>query len=95
MRIISYIFLLLVMLIGITFASLNAAPVPFHYYLGSQQIPLALLLIFAFGCGILVGVIFILFSIIKLKRDNYRLKGHIKIVEKELENLRSLPLKGE
>jgi len=95
MRIFSYIFLLLIMLLGITFSTLNAIQVPFSYYFGNKQISLALLLVGAFGVGIFVGVIAILFSIVKLKRDNYRLKSRLGIVEKELENLRSLPLKEE
>jgi lipopolysaccharide assembly protein A len=95
MRIFSYIFLLVLMLFGITFAALNASPVVFNYYFNSKQISLALLLVAALGFGILLGFIFMLFTLIKLKKDNYQLKSRLKVVEKELENLRSLPIKGE
>ena len=95
MRILSYIFLLLLMLFGITFATLNASPVMFNYYFNSKQISLALLLVAALGVGILLGFIFTLFTLIKLKKDNYQLKSRLKVSEKELENLRSLPIKGE
>lgn len=95
MRIISYVFLLILMLFGITFATLNANPVVFNYYFNSKQISLALLLVAALGIGILLGFIFMLFTLIKLKKDNYQLKSRLKVVEKELENLRSLPIKGE
>lgn len=83
------------MLFGITFATLNANPVVFNYYFNSKQISLALLLVAALGIGILLGFIFMLFTLIKLKKDNYQLKSRLKVVEKELENLRSLPIKGE
>lgn len=95
MRIFSYILLLIITLFGVTFSTLNATPVLFNYYLGSRPISLALLLVFSFGAGILLGIIFSIFPLIKLKKDNYQLKSHLKVVEKELENLRSLPLKAE
>ena len=95
MRIFSYIFLVLVMLFGITFAALNANYVVFNYYFGSKQISLALLLVMIFGIGILFGFLCTLFTLIRLKRDKHHLKARLKVVEKELGNLRSLPLKGE
>lgn len=95
MRIFSYIFLLIIMLFGITFATLNAEQVVFNYYFATKQISLALLLVFSFGIGILVGLIFTAISIFKAKAENHRLKSRLKIAEKEIENLRALPLKGE
>jgi len=83
------------MLFGITFAALNANSVVFNYYFNSKQISLALLLVGALGIGIFLGFIFMLFTLIKLKKDKYKIKSQLKIVEKELENLRSLPIKGE
>ncbi|EKD45852.1 MAG: hypothetical protein ACD_69C00106G0001, partial [uncultured bacterium] len=32
---------------------------------------------------------------IKAKRDNMRLKSRLKVIEKEVENLRSIPIKGD
>lgn len=95
MRIFSYIFLLIIMLFGITFAVLNADQVVFNYYFSTKQISLALLMVFALGIGILVGFIFTAISIFTAKTENRRLKSRLKIAEKEIENLRALPLKGE
>lgn len=95
MRIISYIFLLIVMLIGLTFASLNAAPVIFNYYIGSKTIALSLLLVFTFGAGIFLGLLLFMFSWVRIKRDNLILKSHLKNAEKEVKNLRSIPINGE
>ena len=95
MRIFSYIILLIIMLIGLTFASLNSTSVVFNYYLGSKTITLSLLLVFAFGAGIFIGLLVSVFSWIRIKRDNLRLKLHLKNVEKEVKNLRSIPIKGE
>ncbi len=95
MRVFSYVVLLLIMVLGLIFAILNSAQVSFNYYLGVKQISLSLLLVLTLGVGIIIGFIFTLISVIKQKKENYRLKTRIKDIEKELENLRSIPIKGE
>ena len=95
MRILSYLVLLIIMLVGLTFASLNSESVTFNYYLGSKTIALSLLLVFTFGSGILLGLLVAMFSWIRIKSDSLRLKSRLKIAEKEIENLRSIPIKGE
>lgn len=95
MRIFSYLFLLIVMLVGLTFASLNSTVVTFNYYLGVVNIALSLLLVFALGAGIILGLMTAIFPWLKIKRDNMRLKSRLKVVEKEVENLRSLPIREE
>jgi lipopolysaccharide assembly protein A len=95
MRIISYVVFLGIILIGITFAALNSAPVTINYYLGTKSIALSLLLVFALGVGIILGLIFGLISWVKIKKENLHFKSRLKIVEQEVENLRSIPIKGE
>jgi lipopolysaccharide assembly protein A len=95
MRILSYLVLLVIMLVGLTFASLNANVVSFNYYLGIKEMALSLLLVFAFGLGIILGLLAAFFPWIKAKRDASRLKSRLKVVEKEVENLRSMPIKDE
>lgn len=95
MRIISYLILLLIMLIGLTFASLNSNIVTFNYYLGTLDIALSLLLVGAFGIGIFLGLFAAVTPWFRVKRDNMRLKSRLKVVEKEVENLRSIPIKGD
>jgi lipopolysaccharide assembly protein A len=95
MRIISYIILLVIMVIGLTFAALNAAPVTFNYYLGTKTLALSMLLVFSFGIGLLLGGFVTFFSWLKLKKDNLFLKSRLKVVEKEVENLRTIPVKSD
>ena len=83
------------MLTGLTFAALNSTAVVFNYYLGTKTMALSLLLVFVFGLGIFLGLLVSIFSLIKSKRDNLRLKSLLKTSEKEVENLRSIPIKGE
>jgi len=83
------------MLIGLTFASLNSTSVVFNYYLGSKTIALSLLLVFTFGAGISLGLLVAIVSWIKAKKNNLQLKSRLKIAEKEIKNLRSIPIRGE
>lgn len=83
------------MLIGLTFASLNSNVVAFNYYLESREIVLSLLLVCTFGIGIFFGLLVTILLWIKVKSDNAYLKSRLMVAEKEVENLRSIPIKGD
>jgi putative membrane protein len=76
-RIISYIFLLLILLLGLSFAALNADPVSINYYVGKGTYPLSLLLVCTLGIGILLGFLACLFPLLKLKKENRTLRSTI------------------
>ncbi len=95
MRILSYLMLLIIMLIGLTFASLNSTVVSFNYYLGTKEIALSLLLVSSFGVGICLGLLAAIFPWLKAKTEVFRIRSRLKVVEKEVENLRSMPIKDE
>lgn len=94
MRVISYLFMLFLILLGVTFACLNAEPVLINFYVGTGKVPLSMLLVFALifgvGLGLLAG--FILY--LKLKSKNARLRQRLNLAEKEVSNLRSIPVKN-
>lgn len=92
MRILSYILLLVVILIGVTFAALNHNEVSVNYYIGQSVIPLSFLLVISFTFGSLLGLFVGFWLLLKTKFKNYRLQQHLKIAEKEIENLRAIPL---
>lgn len=92
MRIITYLLLLIIILTGITFAVLNPAPVVLHYYIGQRTMPLSLLLVSVFASGALAGLIVGLLLLLKAKIKNYHLKQRLKMAEKEVQNLRVIPL---
>jgi putative membrane protein len=93
MRILTYLFLILLVLFAFTFAGLNAAPVSINYYLGITQLPLSLFAILSFIVGGLLGLLTAFSIYVKLKYANRRLRHRLKLVEEELINLRALPLK--
>lgn len=92
MRLILYIFLLILLILGVTFAYLNATPVMFNYYVGQISVPLSLLLVLTLGVGIFLGLVSLLVPILKLKTKNSTLKRKLKNAQKEVENLRNIPL---
>ena len=95
MRIISYFFLLIIVLFGMTFATLNSESVTINYYLGQSTLPLSLLLVLAFALGCLIGMMVGIWLLIKAKLVSYRLRQRLNLAEKEIENLRAIPLQDK
>lgn len=92
MRIIKYVLLFGIVLIGVTFAILNPAAVTVNYYLGEKSLPLSLLLVSTFSIGVLFGLIVSFWLVLKVKIKNYHLKQRLKMADKEVQNLRAIPL---
>lgn len=95
MRIISYIFLLVIILFGVTFAAINSTSVTVNYYIDQSTIPLSLLLVIVFALGSLLGMLVGFWLLIKAKLSNYRLTQRLNLAEKEIENLRAIPLQDK
>jgi len=93
MKIVSFLFLIIVIVLGVTFAILNAGAVEINYYFASSKVTLSLLLAYVLGVGMLIGLLASLPSLIRLKKDNIKQKNKIKQVKQEVDNLRSIPIK--
>ena len=94
-KIVSYVIFFLVGLIAVAFAAKNDASVELHYFLGSVSAPLSLLLVLSLGIGAMLGIFACSGVILKLKRDAMRLQKSVKVAEKEVNNLRALPIKEQ
>ena len=93
MRIVSYFFILVIVLFGMTFATLNSESVTINYYFSQSTLPLSLLIVLVFAFGCFIGMVVGLWLLLKAKMLNFRLKQRLSVVEKEIENLRAIPLK--
>ncbi|MGE3919838.1 MAG: lipopolysaccharide assembly LapA domain-containing protein [Gammaproteobacteria bacterium] len=93
MRIFNYIVLTIILLLGITFACLNAQTVGINLYLVKYQMPLSLLLVLTFVLGCLLGTLVCFATLLKEKGKTISLNHRLNIMEKELSNLRTSPLK--
>ncbi len=92
-RLLAYVVLVVLVLLGLAFAVVNAKPVELNYFLGTREVPLALTLVLTLAFGALTGVLFSLGLVIRLKRETLQLRRQVRLAEQEVANLRSIPLK--
>jgi len=90
-KIIGLIFLIFLAALVLSFTSLNAHSVQINYYFGSTELPLAMAMVISIVAGILFGFFSSLGIVLRLKRENLRLKKSARLAEQELEQIRLLP----
>lgn len=78
-----------------SFAVLNAKPVDINFYVTSFSMPVSLLLTLSLGIGIIVGGLLFLKKYLTLKFELHKVKSQLKMNEKEIKNLRAIPLKDQ
>lgn len=93
MKYILFIFWALVIIIGVTFASLNSQMIKINYYAGEASMHLPILLMLALVCGVILGMIAMVPWVLKSKQTSRRLKHKVKQIEQEVNNLRAIPIK--
>lgn len=82
-RLFGFLMMVILVLIGLSFAVLNSEPVLLNYYFGSQEIPLSLIVVGALAVGAVFGVLASLGLVIKLKSQASGLRKKIRILEKD------------
>lgn len=94
-RVLSYLFLLVVLIMSLTFTAINVQSIQINYYIGSQEAPLALVLGATLIAGALLGALVMMKPIMRLKLKSSKLRRSIRNNEKEISILRTLPLKNQ
>jgi putative membrane protein len=89
----SIILLLLIFVISLVFFLKNNQMITFNYLIASLDISLSILLFISLSIGALLGVLAWLPKIIGLRHKISRLEKQAKLSEKELDNLRVMPMK--
>ncbi len=79
--------------VGVTFAILNSTSVDVDLYFLSFTTPLALLVVLSLLLGAVLGMIASAALFLSQKREILRLRRRNGSIEKELQNLRELPIK--
>ncbi|HEV2524234.1 MAG TPA: lipopolysaccharide assembly protein LapA domain-containing protein [Gammaproteobacteria bacterium] len=92
MKIFSFLIIIFVLFLGVTFAGLNSQEVTINYYVNQTQLPLSLLLVLVLGVGGFIGWLTGFLLWLRLKAENMRLSHKLKVSEKEVNQLRTLPL---
>lgn len=84
---------IIVFITGLAFYLRNDQLVAVDYFLGNIEMSFSIWLLLILVGGVLLGWLTSLPVIIKLKRQNSRLSRQVKVTEKEINNLRVLPVK--
>jgi len=92
-RILLLVFIFILVIIGLSFSLLNAETVQLKYYFGHFTAPLSWIIILSVACGAALGVLSSFGMVMRLKREIAKLHRTNKLTEKEVANLRSLPIK--
>ena len=93
LRLLGFVLLFALVVLGLSFAVLNAEPVQFNYYLGTIEVPLSLALVCALAGGAVLGILVSMGMLVGQKRRILQLEKKVQITEKEVSNLRAIPIK--
>jgi putative membrane protein len=92
-RIAKLIIVFVILLSGLAFHLKNNQMIELNYYVGVLDMPLSWLVVIMLFIGAMLGVLASLPMIIKLKQQKLKLERQIKSSEKEINNLRVMPVK--
>lgn len=95
MRLVMVFVYLLLILLGVAFAALNASSVTINLYVTTITLPVSVLMICMLGLGLLGGFLLFLSKYWRLKFEHAKVKNQLKLTEKEIKNLRDIPLKDQ
>ncbi len=76
-RIVSLIFIVLILAVGLFFGLLNAEPAEVNYYLGTVPVPLSIVIVVSLIAGAVLGVFASLGVILRLKHQKNRLRRQL------------------
>ena len=92
LRFVSVIAILLVFAAGLLFAVHNAGPVAVDYLWGSVRLPLSYVALGGCVVGLLLGFAGCMVTLVRLRRDNRRLRRKVRSATEEVGSLRRAPL---
>ena len=95
MRLLVYLLFFIVLFVCVGFAVINAEPVAISYYFGELTAPLSLIIVIAIIAGAILGVVAGLAMVLRAKRDISGLRRQLRLKEKEVSNLRAIPIRDE
>jgi lipopolysaccharide assembly protein A len=95
MRYVRWFILLILALLVISFACLNAQSVTINYLLGEHTISIPLLLSLMLLIGALLGFLVSALSLLHLKSNLWSVQKQLKLAQEELAHLRDSTVKNE
>lgn len=86
---------LILIVVGVSFAALNAALVQVNFYFSTLNIPVSVLIFVTLILGMLLGCTLFLCKYWRLKAMHRKVKNQLQLTEKEIKNLRAIPLQDQ
>lgn len=91
-RLIGFLFVVALVVTGLSFAVLNSQAVTLNYYLGTREIPLSMIVVLSLAGGAVAGVLVSIGMILRLKAQVGQLRRKLRHAEKAADQLQVLPL---
>ncbi len=91
-RVFQIVFALLIIFFGLAFHIRNDLPVMLDFYVRTIDVPLSWVVVTAFSTGAVLGLMVMLNTIMRLRREIRRLTKKHEIATKEIVNLRAIPI---
>ncbi|MFQ5659206.1 MAG: lipopolysaccharide assembly protein LapA domain-containing protein [Gammaproteobacteria bacterium] len=92
-RFLIIILFIFILFFGLIFHLHNPERVVFDYFISSGEFYFSVLMALSFAAGAILGMLANLPLIVRLKRERARLLKQVKVSEKEINNLRAIPVK--
>ena len=92
-RLIGFLVVLSLAVLGLSFAVLNAEPVPLNYYFGYREIPLSMIVVLSLAAGAIIGSLVSMGVILRLRQQAARLRKQLKAAEKAADQVRIVPVR--
>lgn len=90
-RLLGFLFLVVLVVLGLSFAVLNAQSVSLNYYFGYRDIPLSMIVVLSLAAGAVIGVLVSAGLILQMKAQTRQLRRKLRNAEKDSDQLRVLP----
>jgi lipopolysaccharide assembly protein A len=90
-RLLGFLFLVVLIVLGLSFAVLNAQVVSLNYYFGYRDIPLSMVVVLSLAAGAVIGVLVSAGLILRMKAQARQLRRKLRNAEKDSDQLRVLP----
>lgn len=87
LRLFNVLLLIILIVLGLSFAVLNADPVTLNYYFGFRKVPLSMIVVVALATGAVIGVLVSMGILLRQKQQTFRLRRQLKQAEKSAESV--------
>lgn len=92
-RVIGFLFVVVLVVTGLSFAVLNSQPVTLNFYFGNRDFPLSMIVVLSLAAGAVIGVLVSAGLILGLKAQVGQLRRKLRHAEKAADQLQVLPVK--